>query len=108
MMIDQLLQAIMQQLQTPKADLEKNLRAVLAEMVERMELVSHAELQRQQVQLQQAQQDMKALLSHIDQLSQQVAMLGQPESTSTVDISTVNTNDNDINDTDITNFTSQP
>lgn len=75
MMIDQLLQAIMQQLQTPKADLEKNLRAVLSEMVERMELVSQAELQRQQLQLQQAQQDIKALLGQIDQLTQQMALL---------------------------------
>ena len=75
MMIDQLLQAIMQQIQTPKADLEKNLRAVLSEMVERMELVSQDELQRQQRQLQQAQQDIKTLLGQIDQLTQQMALL---------------------------------
>ena len=75
MMIDQLLQAIMQQVQTPKADLEKNLRAVLSEMVERMELVSQDELQRQQRQLQQAQQDIKTLLGQIDQLTQQMALL---------------------------------
>lgn len=75
MMIDQLLQAIMQQIQTPKADLEKNLRAVLSEMVERMELVSQDELQRQQRQLQQAQQDIKTLLDQIDQLTQQMAVL---------------------------------
>ena len=76
MMIEQLLQAVMEQLQTPKADLEKNLRAVLAEMVEKMELVSQDELQRQQRQLQTAQQDIKALLSQIEQLNQQVSALG--------------------------------
>ena len=75
-MIEQLLQAVMEQLQTPKADLEKNLRAVLAEMVEKMELVSQDELQRQQLQLLTAQQDIKALLSQIEQLNQQVSALG--------------------------------
>ena len=81
MMIDQLLQAVMQTLQTPKADLEKNLRAVLSEMVERMQLVSQDELQRQQQQLQQAQQDIKTLLGQIDQLTQRMASLDHTNST---------------------------
>lgn len=75
MMIEQLLQAVMEQLKTPKADLEKNLRAVLAEMVEKMDLVSQGELQRQQSQLHTAQQDIKDLLGQIEQLNQQVAAL---------------------------------
>ena len=75
MMIEQLLQAVMEQLKTPKADLEKNLRAMLAEMVEKMELVSQDELQRQQSQLHTAQQDIKDLLGQIEQLNQQVAAL---------------------------------
>ena len=75
MMIEQLLQAVMEQLKTPKADLEKNLRAVLAEMVEKMDLVSQDELQRQQNQLHTAQQDIKDLTSQIEQLNQQVAAL---------------------------------
>ena len=75
MMIEQLLQAVMEQLKTPKADLEKNLRAVLAEMVEKMDLVSQDELQRQQSQLHTAQQDIKDLLIQIEQLNQQVAAL---------------------------------
>ena len=96
MMIDQLLQAVMQQLQTPKADLEKNLRAVLSEMVTRMELVSQDELQRQQHQLQQAQQAIKTLLGQIDQLSQQIALLDHPaQSVSTINASTSTTTDID-------------
>ncbi len=81
MMIDQLLQAIMEQLKTPKADLEKNVRAVLADMVERMELVSQDELQRQQTQLHTAQQDIKVLLQQIEQLNQQLATLDTSRNT---------------------------
>lgn len=81
MMIDQLLQAIMEQLKTPKADLEKNLRAVLADLVTRMELVSQEELVRQQTQLHAAQQDIKVLLGQIEQLNQQLAALATSNST---------------------------
>ena len=67
-MIETLLQAILQQVDQPKKDLEKNLRALLNESIEKLDLVSKQELERQRMALNTAnqrlnelQQQMKAL-----------------------------------------------
>ena len=50
-MIETLLQAIMEQIEQPKKDLEHNLRALLSEAVAKMDLVSKDELERQRTAL---------------------------------------------------------
>ncbi|NNP73372.1 membrane fusogenic activity [Acinetobacter defluvii] len=53
-MIETLLQAILEQVDQPKKDLEHNLRALLNEAVTKMDLVSQDELERQKTALQNA------------------------------------------------------
>lgn len=67
-MIETLLQAILQQIDQPKKDLEKNLRALLNESIEKLDLVSKQELDRQRtalnlanLRLTELQQQMQAL-----------------------------------------------
>lgn len=67
-MIETLIQAILQQVDQPRKDLEKNLRALLNESIEKLDLVSKQELDRQRTALDLAnqrltelQQQMKAL-----------------------------------------------
>ena len=67
-MIETLLQAILQQIDQPKKDLEKNLRALLNESIEELNLVSKQELDRQRtalnlanLRLTELQQQMQAL-----------------------------------------------
>ena len=67
-MIETLLQAILQQIDQPKKDLEKNLRALLNESIAKLDLVSKQELDRQRTALNSAnlrltelQQQMKTL-----------------------------------------------
>lgn len=67
-MIETLLQAILEQIDQPKKDIEKNLRALLNEAVEKMDLVSKQEMERQRVALQNAN-------LRLEQLTQQVNML---------------------------------
>ncbi len=67
-MIEPLLQAILEQIDQPKKDIEKNLRALLNEAVEKMDLVSKQEMERQRVALQNA-------TLRLEQLTQQVNML---------------------------------
>lgn len=67
-MIETLLQAILEQIDQPKKDIEKNLRALLNEAVEKMDLVSKQEMERQRVALQNA-------TLRLEQLRQQVNML---------------------------------
>ncbi len=67
-MIETLLQAILEQIDRPKKDIEKNLRALLNEAVEKMDLVSKQEMERQRVALQNAN-------LRLEQLTQQVNML---------------------------------
>lgn len=55
-MIETLLQAILQQVDQPKKDLEKNLRALLSESIEKLDLVSKQELDRQRTALNTANQ----------------------------------------------------
>ena len=74
-MIEQLLQAILEQLHEPKADLEKNLRALLSEMITRMDLVSQEEFLRQQTALLNAQRNIASLLVEIETLTEKVALL---------------------------------
>ncbi|HAK13472.1 MAG TPA: membrane fusogenic activity [Acinetobacter radioresistens] len=67
-MIETLLQAILEQIDQPKKDIEKNRRALLNEAVEKMDLVSKQEMERQRVALQNAN-------LRLEQLTQQVNML---------------------------------
>lgn len=73
-MIETLLQAILQQIDQPKKDLEHNLRALLNETVTKLDLVSHDEIERQKValalanaRLSELQNQVKALETLIEQ-----------------------------------------
>lgn len=67
-MIETLLQAILEQLNQPKTDLEKNLRALLNEAVEKLDLVSQQEIDRQRLALQQANQRLTQLQEQMNLL----------------------------------------
>lgn len=67
-MLETLLQAILEQIDEPKKDLEKNLRALLNEAVEKLDLVSKQEIDRQKTALQSANQ-------RLEQLQKQVSLL---------------------------------
>ncbi|MBP5992983.1 MAG: accessory factor UbiK family protein [Acinetobacter sp.] len=67
-MIETLLQAILEQLDQPKKDVENNLRALLNEAVTKMDLVSKDEIERQKTALSNANE-------RLDQLQQQVKAL---------------------------------
>lgn len=67
-MIETLLQAILEQLDQPKKDVENNLRALLNEAVTKMDLVSKDEIERQKTALSNAN-------TRLDQLQQQVKAL---------------------------------
>lgn len=71
-MLDTFVQALKEQLDVPKQDIEKNIRAVLEEMVTKMDLVSQQELERHQVALQQATERLDTLQTQIAQLEQQL------------------------------------
>ena len=73
-MIETLLQAILEQLDQPKKDVENNLRALLNEAVTKMDLVSKDEIERQKIALNNAnlkltnlQEQVKALELMIEQ-----------------------------------------
>lgn len=67
-MLETLLQAILEQIDEPKKDLEKNLRALLNEAVEKLHLVSKQEIDRQKTALQSANQ-------RLEELQKQVSLL---------------------------------
>ncbi|MEQ1066743.1 accessory factor UbiK family protein [Acinetobacter sp. XH1741] len=67
-MLETLLQAILEQIDEPKKDLEKNLRALLNETVEKLDLVSKQEIERQKTALQLANQ-------RLEELQKQVSLL---------------------------------
>ncbi len=67
-MLETLLQAILEQIDEPKKDLEKNLRAILNEAVEKLDLVSKQEIDRQKTALQSANQ-------RLEELQKQVSLL---------------------------------
>ena len=71
-MIETLLQAILQQVDQPKKDLEKNLRALLNESIEKLDLVSKQELDRQQTALNLANQRLSELQQQMKTLEEMV------------------------------------
>ena len=71
-MIETLLRAILQQVEQPKQDLEKNLRALLNETVEQLDLVSKQELERQKTALNLANQRLIALQQQMQKLEEMV------------------------------------
>jgi len=73
-MIETLLQAILQQVEQPKKDLEHNLRALLNEAVSKMDLVSKEELERQRTALNNANQRLNELLKQVEELEEKVSI----------------------------------
>lgn len=71
-MIETLLQAILQQIDQPKKDLEKNLRALLNESIEKLDLVSKQELDRQRTALHLANQRLTELQQQMKALEEMV------------------------------------
>ena len=71
-MIETLLQAILEQIDQPKKDVEHNLRALLNEAVTKMDLVSQDELERQKTALVNANTRLDNLLQHIENLENQL------------------------------------
>ena len=67
-MIETLLQAIMEQIEQPKRDLEHNLRALLSEAVAKMDLVSKDELERQRTALNNTNIRLNELLKQVEAL----------------------------------------
>lgn len=67
-MIETLLQAILEQVDQPKKDLENNLRALLNEAVSKMDLVSKDEIDRQRTALNNANLRLNELLKHVEVL----------------------------------------
>ena len=74
-MIETLLEAILEQIDQPKKDLEHNLRALLNEAVSRMDLVSQEEIQRQKNALFIANQRLAILDEKIKQLENELKRL---------------------------------
>ncbi|AUX85607.1 accessory factor UbiK family protein [Acinetobacter tandoii] len=71
-MIETLLQAILEQIEQPKTDLEHNLRALLNEAVTKMDLVSRDEIERQKTALNNANQRLTELLLQVEALEQKI------------------------------------
>ena len=71
-MIETLLQAILQQVEQPKNDLEKNLRALLNESIEKLDLVSKQELDRQKNALNLANQRLTELQEKMQTLEEKL------------------------------------
>ena len=71
-MIETLLQAILQQVDQPKKDLEKNLRALLNESIEKLDLVSKQELDRQRTALNLANQRLSEIQQQMETLEEMV------------------------------------
>ena len=67
-MIETLLQAIMEQIEQPKKDLEHNLRALLSEAVAKMDLVSKDEIERQRTALNNTNIRLNELLKQVEAL----------------------------------------
>lgn len=71
-MIETLLQAILQQVEQPKKDLEHNLRALLNEAATKMDLVSREEIERQRTALNQANARLNSLLVQVEALEEKL------------------------------------
>lgn len=76
-MIEPLVQRILQQFEQPKKDFEHNVRALLSESIEKMDIVSKEELQRHQQALTLANQRLADLQRQFEQLQQQLAEKNQ-------------------------------
>ncbi len=74
--IESFVQAMKMHLSTPKADLEKNIRTLLNEMVTKMELVSQQELAQQKTALEQANLRLIALQQQLSQLEERISKQG--------------------------------
>jgi|GEM_PF-2699651 len=72
-MIEQLIQTASEFMHLPKADFDKNLRAFVAEGMERLDLVSRETFARQEQQLLAARQAIRLLEARISELEQQLA-----------------------------------
>jgi BMFP domain-containing protein YqiC len=72
-MFETLLQAILEQVDQPKKDLEHNLRALLNETITKMDLVSKEEIDRQRTQLNQANLRLNELLKKVEELEIQLS-----------------------------------
>lgn len=70
--LDSFVDALKQQIATPKADLEQNIRALLSEMITKLDLVSQVELERQNQALDQANQRLNALKLQLTELEAQI------------------------------------
>ena len=73
-LIETLLQAILEQVEQPKKDLEHNLRALLNEAVTKMDLVSQDELDRQRTALNNANLRLNELLKQVEVLEQKIQL----------------------------------
>ena len=67
-MIETLLQAILEQIDQPKKDIEHNLHALLNEAVSKMDLVSKDEIERQRTALNNANLRLNELLKQVEAL----------------------------------------
>lgn len=67
-MFEQFFQAISEQLKTPKADFEKNMRAWFSDTLDRMDIVSRDTLLRQEKQLNEAKQAINLLKQQVEAL----------------------------------------
>ena len=67
-MLEQFFQAVSEQLKAPKADFEKNMRAWFSDTLDRMDIVSRDTLTRQEKQLAEARQAIKALEQQVSAL----------------------------------------
>ena len=67
-MIDHLIRDVMHQLQQPRQDIEKNLKALLESWISQQNLVTRDELERQQIALHNAQQQLHQLQKRLDHL----------------------------------------
>lgn len=70
--IDTFIDALKEQIATPKADLEKNIRTLVSEWVTKMDLVSRDELLRQQTALDQANQRLNHLQNELKRLEEKL------------------------------------
>lgn len=71
-MLERLLQAILQQIDQPKKDVEQNLRALLNEAVTKMDLVSKDEIERQKIALNNANLKLTSLQEQVKTLEQMI------------------------------------
>ena len=71
-MIETLLQAILEQVDLPKQDIEHNLRALLNEAVTKMDLVSKDEIERQKTALNNANLRLEELMKQVESLENQL------------------------------------